>query len=244
MEAIVAVDHTAIEIVEIASGKTTAIELYHRAQVGWNDWQRSQHHPLGAVAAFAEILDDAQALGRLFAALLAARGANLLAQFLGHLVQVNLSDDIAYGFGPHCGSKDIAPTVSQFTIAILGQELLFFQRLEIFQVAVHLPLDLLVAAINFAAQLIDLRTQLTAGMIAESRDLIVDILLFLVGFTLQRVKLLLDQIVNEQVMFIRNGFALLDNRLIRPTELLRLSCLLADAHFDPSLQRLRLSNRL
>ena len=100
------------------------------------------------------------------------------------------------------------------------------------------------AAINFAAQLIDLRTQLTAGMIAESRDLIVDILLFLVGFTLQRVKLLLDQIVNEQVMFIRNGFALLDNRLIRPTELLRLSCLLADAHFDPSLQRLRLSNRL
>ena len=34
VQAIVAVDHTAIEIVEIAGGKTTTIKLHHRAQVG------------------------------------------------------------------------------------------------------------------------------------------------------------------------------------------------------------------
>ena len=51
LEAVVAVDDAAIEIVEIGRGEAAAVELDHRAQFGRDDRHGGEDHPLGLVAA-------------------------------------------------------------------------------------------------------------------------------------------------------------------------------------------------
>ncbi len=79
LEAVVAVDDAAIEIVQVAGGEAPTVELHHRAQVRRQHWQHREDHPLGAIARLAERLDDVQALRGLLAALAAgalrSRGA-------------------------------------------------------------------------------------------------------------------------------------------------------------------------
>ena len=50
LQAVVAVDDAAIEIVEIGSGEASTVQLHHRAQVGRDHREHGQDHPLGAVA--------------------------------------------------------------------------------------------------------------------------------------------------------------------------------------------------
>ena len=68
-EAVVAVDDAPIQVVQVGRGEPAAVELDHRPQVGRNDRQGGQDHPLGSRAALAEGLDQAQPLDRLLAAL-------------------------------------------------------------------------------------------------------------------------------------------------------------------------------
>ena len=244
MEAVVAVDDTAVEIVQVTGGKTTTIQLHHRAQIGRDNGQRGQHHPFRAVAALTEVLHHPQALGGLLAALFAAGRADLFAQFLGHLVQVDLGDNVTHRFGAHAGGKDIAPAVGQFTVAIFGEQLALFQRLQVIEIALHLVADLLLSTINFLAVLVDLRAQLAAGMVAEGGDFVTDIELLIIRFTLQGVELVLHGVVDQHVMVGRNHLALLDHNVIRPGEALVFGRPLADAVLEPSLQRLRFGNGL
>ena len=50
LEAVVAVDDAAIEIVEIGRGEAAAVELHHRAQFGRDHRHGREDHPLGLVA--------------------------------------------------------------------------------------------------------------------------------------------------------------------------------------------------
>ena len=88
LETVVAVDHPAVEIVQVGGGKATTIQLHHRAQVGRDDRQDGQHHPFRAVAGAAEGFDHFQALGGFLALLLALGGAHLVPQLFGQLIQV------------------------------------------------------------------------------------------------------------------------------------------------------------
>ena len=72
LEAVVAVDDAAVEIVEIGRGEAAAVELHHRAQFGRDDRHGGEDHPLGLVARGEERFDDFEALDRLDA-LLAGR---------------------------------------------------------------------------------------------------------------------------------------------------------------------------
>ena len=69
LEAVVAVDDAPVEVVEVGGREAAAVELDHRAQVGRDDRQDREDHPLGAVARAAERLDEAEPLDRLLAAL-------------------------------------------------------------------------------------------------------------------------------------------------------------------------------
>src|SRR5262249_7940418 len=62
LQAVVAVDHTPVEIVEIGRGEAAALERHERTEIGRQHGHDLEDHPLGAVAALAEGLDDAQAL--------------------------------------------------------------------------------------------------------------------------------------------------------------------------------------
>ena len=89
LEAVVAVDDAAVEVVQVAGREAAAVELDHRADLRRDDGQHVDDHPLGLVAAQAEGVHDLQALDdtRL---LLAARALELGVELLGERLEVDL----------------------------------------------------------------------------------------------------------------------------------------------------------
>ena len=69
LQPVVAVDDAAVEIVQIGGGETAAFEGNQRAQVGRDDRQHVQDHPLGAVRGLAEGFHDLEALEQVLLAL-------------------------------------------------------------------------------------------------------------------------------------------------------------------------------
>ena len=63
LQAIVAVDDAAVEIVEVGGREAPAVERHQGPEVGRNDRHLGQDHPFGLVAGVDERLDDLQALG-------------------------------------------------------------------------------------------------------------------------------------------------------------------------------------
>ncbi len=145
LQAVVAVDHPPVQVVQVAGREATAVELDHRAQVGRDDRQHRQDHPLRAVAALAEVLDHAQPLGGLLAPL-ALSGLDLALQILGQLVQVDRADDqVADRAGAHIGLEDPRRQLAQRE-AVDMLELLFLlahQRVQLALQALLEPLALL-----------------------------------------------------------------------------------------------------
>ena len=81
LQAVVAVDDAAIEIVEIGGGEAAAIQRDQRPKFRRDDRDDVENHPLGLVAGLAEALGHAQALGVLQLLLLRHFGLHLLADF-------------------------------------------------------------------------------------------------------------------------------------------------------------------
>jgi hypothetical protein len=65
LQAVVAVDDAAVEIVEIGGRKAAAVERHQRPQVRRNYRYHGENHPFRLVAGIAEGLDDLQTLGEL-----------------------------------------------------------------------------------------------------------------------------------------------------------------------------------
>src|SRR5713226_8523906 len=74
LEAVVAVDDAAVEVVQVGRGEASAVELHHGAQFWRQHGQHREDHPLRRGVGLAESFDDFQALGGLFAALAYRRG--------------------------------------------------------------------------------------------------------------------------------------------------------------------------
>ena len=121
-EPVVAVDHAPVQVVQVAGCEAAAVELHHRAQVGRDDRQGREDHPLGPGAALAEGLDQAQALDRLLATL-AGGLAHLDVQPLGQLVQVELLDDLLDRLGAHAGVEEASVLLGERAELGLGQGL-------------------------------------------------------------------------------------------------------------------------
>ena len=63
LQAVVAVDDAAVEVVEVGGREAAAVERHQRAQVRRDDRHLGQDHPFRLVAGMHERLDDLQALG-------------------------------------------------------------------------------------------------------------------------------------------------------------------------------------
>ena len=97
-QAVVAVDHPSVEVVEVAGGETTAIQLHHRSQIRRDHRDHIQHHPLGTGIGGDEVVDHAQALDQL-GPLLALAGGDLLAQLFCGLVEVEVLQQLLERLG-------------------------------------------------------------------------------------------------------------------------------------------------
>ena len=146
-QAVVAVDHPAVEIIQIAGGEAAAIELHHRAQVGRNHRDHIQHHPLRTGAGGDEVVDHAQALDQL-GALLTLGAGDLLAQLLGHHRQIEILEELLERFGAdaHLGLVlDLRilgiDLILDLQPLVLGEQLLVGEVLVVARIEHHVAVE-------------------------------------------------------------------------------------------------------
>ena len=119
-EAVVADDDAAVEVVQVRRGETSAVQRHQRAQLGRDHRNHVQHHPLGLVLALrgAERLDDVQTLQRLRLTLLRGLGRGLVAQGVGHRVEVHLLQQRVDGLGAHHGDELVGVRIVERLVAL------------------------------------------------------------------------------------------------------------------------------
>ena len=120
LQAVVAVDDAAIEIVEIGSRETAAIERDQRTQFRRNDREHVENHPLRLVAGLAEAFDHAQTLGELQLLLLRSFGLHLLANFVAEQFDIDLLEEFLDAFGAHHGDDTCREFLFELAFALVG----------------------------------------------------------------------------------------------------------------------------
>ena len=129
LQAIVAVDDAAVEIVEVGGGEAPAVERHERPQVRRNDRHLGQDHPLRLVARVDEGLDDLQPLGEALGLELALRFGDLDLEVLGDLLQVHALQHLADRLGAdHRGEAVLPVFVDRAQIIVLVQKLTVLER--------------------------------------------------------------------------------------------------------------------
>ena len=113
LEPVVTIDNTTIQIVQVRSGETTAVQLNHRAQFGWHDRNDFHNHPFRAVLRFAERLDDFQTLDEAPALGAHGRFLHLLFQFARLGFEIDVFQQFLHGDCAHAGVKDGAKLFAQ-----------------------------------------------------------------------------------------------------------------------------------
>src|SRR5208283_4061526 len=105
LQAVVAVDDAAIEVVEVGGGEAAAIERHKRTQLGRQNGDDIENHPLGLVAALAEGFENFEALGVLDALLQRRIGLHFLAEIVGEFINFDAAQEFLDGFGAHFGDE-------------------------------------------------------------------------------------------------------------------------------------------
>ena len=105
LQAVVAVDDAAVEVVEVRRREAAAVERHQRTQVRRNHRHHGQDHPLRLVAGIAEGLDDLQALGELLVLDVGLGLLHLGAQGLLELFELKPLQQFADRFGADHGGE-------------------------------------------------------------------------------------------------------------------------------------------
>ena len=112
LEAVVAVDDAAVEVVEVGGREAAAVELDHRAQLRRDHRNGVEDHHLRFVARLDERGDDLQALDRP-GLLLAFAGLDLVLQFDPFGLEVDLLEQVADRFRAHAAAEVLAEPVGR-----------------------------------------------------------------------------------------------------------------------------------
>ncbi len=128
LEAIVAVDHAAIEIVQVGGREAPAIERHQRTQVRGQHGQHFHHHPVGLDAGLVEGFQHLQALGDLLDLGLGAGGGELGSQRLDVVADIELAKQLTHALRAHRGREVVAVLFHLGEVVVLGEELAAVQR--------------------------------------------------------------------------------------------------------------------
>src|SRR4029079_13473733 len=129
LEAVVAVDDAAIQVVQVGGREAAAVELDHRPQVRRDDRQDREDHPVGPRAGASEGLDQAEPLDRLLAALAGAR-PDLDVEGPRELLEVHPADDLADRLGAHAGVEQAAAAGARSVALLEAAQLELAERLH------------------------------------------------------------------------------------------------------------------
>ena len=128
-QTVIAVDNTTIEIVQIGSSKSAAVQLNHRTQFRRNNRKDIDDHPFGAVSGLTESVhnfDTFEDLGLL----LTGSFFQLFAQLNGKCFTIHLLQKLFDRFGTHTGFKIIFVFFFHVPILLLSEKLILLKRSE------------------------------------------------------------------------------------------------------------------
>ena len=129
LEAVVAVDDAAVEVVEVGGGEPAAVERHQRPQLRRDHRHHGQDHPLGTVLRLDERLDHLQALAELLGLELGGRLGDLLAQLVAQLRQVHARKQLADGLRADAGREAVlAVLLDRLVVGLFRQQLLLLER--------------------------------------------------------------------------------------------------------------------
>ena len=124
LQTIVAVDDTAVQIVQIGGGETAAVERNERAQFRRNDRNDFENHPFGTIAGFEEGFHDLQTLGELLFLGLRLGALGFLAQLNLEFLKVQFFQQAADGLRAHAHSQGVfTEVVDDLEILVFGNDL-------------------------------------------------------------------------------------------------------------------------
>ena len=124
LQAVVAVDDAAVQIVQIRRGEAAAVELHHGAQIGRNNRDDVQDHVGRLVVRLEERIHHFQALHGLGTLLALARGDDLAQLFRGRL-QIHGVQKVAHRLGAHAAGEVVAVVRAHLAVeGLVADELL------------------------------------------------------------------------------------------------------------------------
>ncbi len=127
LQPVVPVDDAPVKIVQIRGREPAALQRHQRTQIRRQHRDHVQDHPLGAVSALAERLDDPEPLQRLLLPLHRVLDLRDRAELRGQLVQVDLLQEVADRLGAHLGRQRDRLVLGQLVVFVLGNQLLLLQ---------------------------------------------------------------------------------------------------------------------
>ena len=119
---VVAVDHAAVQIVQIGGGETAAIERHQWPQFRRDHRDHIQNHPLRLVTGFAEALHHPQAFGEFQLLLLRNFGLHALADFRSRDFDIHLLEQFLDSLGAHHGDELTRELLIEGAFALVGDD--------------------------------------------------------------------------------------------------------------------------
>ncbi len=123
LQAVVAVDHATVQIVEIRGREAAAIQRYQRTQVRRQHGQHFHHHPRRIVAGALEGFEQLQTLGQLLDLGLGVGLRDLFAQTLDLFLEIDILEHRLDGLGTHAGVEVIAELLEGLEVLLVVEQL-------------------------------------------------------------------------------------------------------------------------
>ncbi len=129
LQPVVAVDHAAIQVVQVRGREAAAIQRHQRTQFGRQHRQHFEDHPLGLDARTLEGLEHLQALGVLLDLGFGAGGLQLGADLFDLLLDVDAAQQLTDALGTHHGDEfALAVLLALRDVVVLGHDLALLER--------------------------------------------------------------------------------------------------------------------
>ena len=125
LQSVVPIDDAAIQIIQIGSRESSALERNKRTQIRRNDGQHFKHHPFGTRVGGGESLHKLQSLRELLANLFALGVPHCRFELFVQFRELDFSEEFLDRFGAHSRSEIFAVLFLRFPIFHLGQQLRF-----------------------------------------------------------------------------------------------------------------------
>ena len=127
-QAVVTVDNATVQIVQIGSGKTAAIQWNQRTQIRWQYRQHIHNHPFQFHTGTMEGFQHFQAFGNFFNFGVRTGRFQLLTQDLDLAGNIQGAQQFADTFRTHFGIKVVAVFVQLIVVIVFSQQLTALQR--------------------------------------------------------------------------------------------------------------------